>query len=185
MISTLIGLFSSAGFGAVTGILGSWLTRNEERKQKKLDNDFRIEMAKINLEESKLDRQHEIDMADKQRIEAETEGSIEKDLIKMKGEVESEKADAQSFIASIRSSSKPVGIKWIDGLQKIMRVVITVYLLVIVTKFSFDVNTIVGGLGSIDASELVKLYVKIISDMLFLTMVAVGWYFGKRATNKK
>jgi len=185
MILSIISLLSSASFGAITGILGAFLTRIEERKQKKIDNDFKIEMAKINLEESKLDRQHEIDMADKKRIEEETEGAIEKDLIETKGKAESEKLDAKSFMASIEAASKPTGIKWIDALQKLMRVMITIYLLVVVTKFSFDVNTLVGGLKAIGNDKLVDLYVKIISDMLFLTMVAVGWYFGKRATNKK
>lgn len=185
MIATILSLVTSAGFGTITGVFGAWLTRIEERKQKKIDYDYNLRMAEINLEESKLDRQHEIDMADKKRAEAETEGEIQADLIEAQSKADSEKLDGQSFIESIKAASKPVGIKWIDGLQKIMRVVITVYLLVIVTWFAYEVSSKIGGIDALNKEKMVDLYIQIISGLLFLTTVAVGWYFGKRATNGK
>lgn len=174
MITEILSIITSSGFGAILGVFGSYLTRKEERKKQKQEHDFQLEMAKINLEESKRDRDHEIAIADKERKHAETDGEIATELI-----------DAESFKESIISGRTKSGIKIIDGLQKVMRLVITSFLLIFVATLTFDIAETIGGLEAIDNAELVELYVKIISDILFLTMVAVGWYFGKRATNKQ
>lgn len=174
MIPAILSVLGSSGFGAILGTAGAWLTRKEERKKQKQEHSFQIEMSKINLEESRLDRVHELSMADKERIQAETEGQIAGELI-----------DSESFKESIISSRTKSGIKIIDGIRSLMRPLITVYLLVISSIVAFSVSGLVGGLESFDHGKLFVLYAGIISDLSFLTITAVTWWFGTRNVNRK
>jgi hypothetical protein len=174
MISAIISILSSSGFGAILGTVGAFFTRAQETKKQKLDHDFQIAMAKLNLEESKLDREHELAIADKERKQAETEGEISKELI-----------DAESFKESVISSRVKSGIKIIDGIRALMRPVIAIYLLVISTMVAIDISLVVGGIDSFDHDKLFILYSGIISDLSFLTMTAVTWWFGTRNINRK
>lgn len=174
MIPAILSVLGSSGFGAILGTAGAWLTRKEERKKQKQEHDFQIEMSKINLEESKLDREHELAIADKERKHAETEGQIAGELI-----------DSESFKESIISSRIKSGIKIIDGIRALMRPLITVYLLIITTWMSLKIAALVGGMESLDPEELFNLYRSIIENIIFLTVTAVTWWFGTRNINKK
>jgi hypothetical protein len=169
MIPAILSILSSSGFGAILGTVGAFFTRAQETKKQKQDHEFQIEMAKLNLEESKADRVHELDMADKERKQAETEGQIAGELI-----------DSESFKESIISSRVKSGIKIIDGIRALMRPLITIYLLAISSIVAVEISSLVGGLESFDAEKLFDLYTGVISDLGFLTMTAVTWWFGTR-----
>jgi hypothetical protein len=169
MIPAILSILSSSGFGAILGTVGAFFTRAQETKKQKQDNDFQLEMAKISLKESESERVHELEMADKERKQAETEGQIAGELI-----------DSESFKESIISSRVKSGIKIIDGIRALMRPLITIYLLVVSTFMALKINTLVGGLESLPPEKMFGLYVQIISDLLFLTMTAVTWWFGTR-----
>ena len=174
MIPAILSVLGSSGFGAILGTAGAWLTRKEERKKQKQEHAFQIAMSKISLEESKLDREHELAIADKERIQAETEGQIASELI-----------DSESFKESIISSRIKTGVKAIDGIRALMRPLITVYLLIITTWMSLKIAALVGGMESLDPVELFNLYKSIIENIIFLTVTAVTWWFGTRGINKK
>ncbi|OGD52542.1 hypothetical protein A3K80_09165, partial [Candidatus Bathyarchaeota archaeon RBG_13_38_9] len=173
MIGEIISIFTSGGFGAIVGGIGSIFTRIEERKAKKDQYEHDLEMAKIALEESKLDRDHELAMADKERIKAEVEG-----------EIETKKLDYQALIESVKDASKPTGIKWVDGVRALMRPLITTYLLIVSTVIAVQVFRYTKGLESLSPAEILTMYKDLISNINFLTNVAVTWWFGTRSTNK-
>lgn len=174
MIGEIISIFTSGGFGAIIGGIGSIFTRIEERKAKKDQYEHDYKMAQIALEESKLDRQHELSMADKERIKTEVEGAIDV-----------KKLDYQALIETVKDSQKPTGIKWVDAVRALMRPLITTYLLIVSSIIAVQVFRYTQGLASLSPTEILTMYKDLISNINFLTNVSVTWWFGTRSTNKK
>jgi type III secretory pathway component EscV len=174
MIGEILSIFTSGGFGAIIGGIGSIFTRIEERKAKKDQYEHELNMAKISLEESKLDRQHELDMADKERIKTELEG-----------EIEAKKQDYQALIESMKDAFKPTGIKWVDAVRSLMRPLITTFLLVVSTIIAIQVFRYTKGLDALSPNEVLEMYKDLIANINFLTNIAVTWWFGTRPTTKK
>ena len=47
MLEALLSIISSSGFGAITGGIFGWLSRREDRKVRKQDQQFRLEMVRV------------------------------------------------------------------------------------------------------------------------------------------
>ena len=163
--------FASSGFGAIIGFIGSWVTRMEERKANDLKYKHDLEMARIRNQELKLEQDHEIAMADKNYNRAELEGEIARDI-----------GNTEAFKMSL-GSLKSTGIKWVDAITGLMRPLITLILLGLSFYLIYEINKIVGGIGSLPIDELVLLYKDVISETFFLVMVAVTWWFGSRPSS--
>ena len=174
MLEIISGLLSSSGLGAIVGIAGSWLTKREERKSAQLKYDHDRHMANIRVKEFELEASHELAIADKQIQRSETEGNIAIDL-----------KETDAFTESLKSMSKSTGIKFVDGIRGMMRPLITIYVLILSTIISMEIGTLIGGLDTIPQGKLISMYRYIIEQLIFLTTVAVTWWFGTRPGNRK
>jgi hypothetical protein len=170
----LVDLFATGGFGTVVGLLGSYLTKREERKQYELDAKHKLQMAEIRFKEVELENSHEIAIASKNIERAEVEGSIKIDGI-----------EAKAFVESVKNSHTPIGVKLVDSIRGLMRPIITVYLLIVATILTFKIDDLVGGLTSLGPEKLFALYEDVIMQVVFLTATAVTWWFGSRPSRKK
>ena len=159
MIETLLSIFAAPGLGALFGTVGSWLTKREERETLKVDNEHKERMAKIN--------------SDNRIAES-----------KIEGELADQKLSGQAFLASQESEAVNSGSPRLDGIRKLMRPIITVFLLVIMSIITYQLHTITGGLKSLPADQTIALYRDIIFQILFLVTTAVTWWFGSRPTSK-
>lgn len=169
MFDTIIGLATSSGLGAVIGALGNWINKREERKNKELSFTHELAMAQLAVSERELEQSHEILMADKQMERAQTEGDIQVEL-----------SELGAFTASVKDATKATGVKFVDAVRGLMRPVITAYLLGIATYIVVKISALVGGLKIIPLPELVTMYTGIITQIIFLTTVAVTWWFASR-----
>lgn len=167
-------IFGSTGFGTVIGLIGSYFTRRDERKKEEIHLANEQAMAKLRVEELKLEQNHELAMADKQIERAEVERATTID----KGELE-------AFKASLSIGSQKSGKGWVNGFNSLMRPLITLFLLGVTVWFASEVFEKVGGLESLDSTELQELFKHLIMTFTFLASTAVTWWFGARPTSVK
>jgi len=173
-MEALLSILTSTGAGGIIGVIGSWLTKREERKNIQLQFERDVKLAEIRKDEAKIEADHELALADKQIERAQVEGSVAID-----------QAEIKAFSEGLKEQSKTYGIKAVDGIRGLMRPLITVYLLVIATLLTLKINQLVGGLDSLEMSELKGIYDNVINQMLFLTATAVTWWFGSRPSSQR
>lgn len=173
-METLLSILTSTGLGGIIGVVGSWLTKREERKNLQLQYDHDIKMAEIQKEEARAEAEHELAMADKQIERAQVEG-----------EIAIGQEEMEAFKEGLKEQGKTYGIKIVDAVRGLMRPVITIYLLIIATMVAIKINSLVGGLQSINVDELLIQYKSVIDQMLFLTATAVTWWFGSRPSSQR
>ena len=174
MLDALMTIFTSSGLGAITGLVGSYLTKIEERKAAKQRHEFDLKMAEIRIQETQLETQHELSMADKEFERAESEGKIA-----------IETAEVAAFTESIKSQSVSTGNGFVDAVRGAMRPIITIFLLAVSTYIIIRVGKILGGIENMDRTYLAEMYKAVISDFLFLTVTSVTWWFGSRPAQRK
>lgn len=168
-ISSVVDIFSSGGLGAIVGAAGGIASKWQELKLKKLELQDKIAMARIRKGEAESEQSHELAMADKKMERAQTEGAIQAEL----------KA-GDAFIESIKDASKSTGIPIIDGIKGLMRPVITSLLLITTIWLMWEIWDKVGGLDSLGQTDLVDLFKTIVNQVVFLTVMAVSWYYAAR-----
>ena len=172
MIGTLADLFASSGLGAIVGLLGSWLTKREERRNLELKLTHDIKMAGIRKEEAAFEFEHELAMADKQVERAQAEGEIARDV-----------AEMGAFQEGLKEQQMIYKIKWVDAIRGLMRPLITIYLLILATVVTVKIGTTTGGLEALDTAIMETLYSDTISQIFFLVTTAVTWWFGSRPSS--
>lgn len=164
-----VSLLASSGFGTIIGIAGSWLQKREDRKILELSHKHEIEIASLKqkADQSKFDCN--IKLADK---------GIERS--KIEGEIKENLDFSQGFVASMKTMDTISGSKVVDGIRSLMRPILSVYLLTIATILTLSVGKLVGGMKSIPETVLLDLYKSVIFEIIFMTSVAVTWWFGSR-----
>lgn len=173
MFEAIAGILGTSGLGAVIGTIGAWVQKREDRKIKQMEYDHDLKRMDFQIQESRLEHEQALALADKEIDKAKTEGEIQQEL----GELD-------AFTQSITAGAKETGIAFVDAVRGLMRPIITSYLLIISTVLAIKINTLVGGLGSLPQDDVFVLYSDIINQVLFLTMVAVTWWFGTRPSSK-
>lgn len=169
MLDTVLGIATSGGFGAIIGAAGSWLSKWEERKLRKLEFEHELKMRAQSLEELRIEQSHAIDMIGHEIEKVETEGQVATDI-----------KEADAFVASVMANAKSTGIVFVDAIRGLMRPLITTYLLGLATYLAYNVAALVGGLEVLPMTELVELYKHIVMQLVFLTNVVISWWFGSR-----
>lgn len=157
----------AGGLGAITGIIGNWLVKREERKTLIIQFDQQHKMAKLNGEQ-------QLQLA-----------SSERQTLSVKGNIAVESTEADAFKDSLAVSAKSVGVGFVDGIRGLMRPLITVFLLVMCTLLAVNIHELVGGLESLSGDSIFQLYRDIILQLLFLTCTAVTWWFGSRPSKQR
>lgn len=117
---------------------------------KKEANKQALEMRKFDLKEIEAERESAVILEDKQTAQIIEQGKIETEL-----------ANTAAFTTSLKSFQLS-GIAWVDAIRSLMRPVITVFLLILTAFFVWQNPAAVE------------------QDVLSLTSLAVGWWFGSR-----
>ena len=164
----LITTLGSSAFNGLVGFVGSWVSKREERKALADEYDFKIAAKKLELEEAESERSHELQMADKQMERAQVEGDIK-----------IEHAEVGAFT----ESQKTVGT--LQGALRLVRPIITFYLLGMTTILAVIIWNKTDGLSQFDPIELKGMMMMILQQVLSLTSMCVGWWFGSRGGNIK
>jgi len=172
MFTSLIAFVSTSGFSALTGLVGGWLAKREERKLAQINNQHEKDMAAIDRQAEADAHTYSLALADKQHEIAQTEGEINQEL-----------ADTNLVAQTIKAQAKHSGVKWVDGTLRFVRPVITVYMLVLLSFIGYNLHILVGGFESLDEQIILKLYLQLVTSVINLTFLCVGWWFGARGGN--
>lgn len=171
MLAAIGGILGNGVLGTIIGTAGSWLQKREARLQSVIDNERAKEkdkhekdMAEISLKENALNREHEVNMVDKNIDLAKSEGAIKIDL-----------AEVGSFTESQKTSHP-----WMEKVRAIMRPLLTTMLIVWAMVFSYQLHQMVGGLDVIPQKQLIVMYAALIGDLTALTSMSISWWFGSR-----
>ena len=160
-------IFTSGGLGGLIGGVTGILMKIQERKEKQADQEHERNMAALTNEQTRLEQDHELAIADKEIDKAEKEGEIL---------IESREADA--FVESQKRQPTGGGLRWV-------RPLVTAYLLLLATYISARVFISTGGVDSLPGDVQSQLLIQVVNDVFFLTIMAVSWYFGARGTSRR
>jgi hypothetical protein len=169
MLTTLLGVLTSGGFGAITGLIGGFMQKREQRKLLELSNAHDLAMANVDLQRDQAEREHALLVVEKNIEVARVEGEIAEDI-----------RDADAFVESIRSADKPSGSHFMDAIKAAMRPLLTLLLMYITYDIYQQLNEIIGGLEKLDPKMVQELYVYVIHSIIFLTILAISWWFASR-----
>lgn len=174
MLGGIVDLFASSGIGAIVGVVGSFLTKVEDRKLQKQKADHDLKKAEVRAKEFMAESKHELDMADKQVERAEAEGQIAVDVV-----------NSQAFLESQKEHSRTYKSAFTNMVRGLMRPAITVYFLVLATIITINLHIMVGGLSALDENVILELYASNINQALFLTTLVITWWFGARPASQR
>jgi len=172
MLDIILGIFSSSGVGSIIGMVGSFLTKWNERKVEELKYKRELKMMDFRLKELEIENSHQLAVADKKMQKAQIEG-----------EIRVEEAELSAFTESLKSQRVKTGVKVIDGLKGAMRPIITVYLLTITSLLTYYFWELVDGVEDLPKAELLEILKYIIFQMIALTSLATAWWFGSRPSS--
>lgn len=170
MLGDLVDLFAGGGVmnivGAISGLVGGWLAKREQRKLLTLENEHERYMADIDLKRDKLEHEQALAVMDKKVEQARVEGEIEDDI-----------RAGDAFIESIKPSKLT---KFGEIVKSAMRPIITVALLWVTWTIYVQLEELMGGLEGLDPVQLQQLFVYVVHAIIFLTITAVSWWFASR-----
>ncbi len=165
-MSWIVDIFTSGGLGSIVGLAGGIASKFTELKAKKAEYDFKVQMGKISLQESKMEHDHELAIADKQMQRAQIEGDLKV-----------EAAEVGAFTESIKSAHK------VTGFMRFVRPAITAYVLIACSVLFGVVWASVDGLKAYSPEELKLLLSDMIKAAIFLTVTCTSWWFASRGGN--
>jgi hypothetical protein len=171
MLNEIMTVASSGGLGAIVGLFGGILTRFQQYKVRKIELEHDQKMRLYDLQEAKLERQHFLDMADKQM-----------DIAEQEGEIAYEQADLANLRESIRQAGRDSGIEFVEIVRGLMRPFITLFLLIAASALVGILWDKVGGLDAFTQAELIEIFKHTVYQMVFLTVTAVTWWFASRGS---
>jgi hypothetical protein len=180
----LLGLLGTGGLGTVlsgvSGLIGGWLTKRENRKMAEINNAHEVRMADIDLKTAEFEHNAAIALADKQIDLAETEGDIEMEIIDATAEADVSRLEATAFANGLAQGHKPTGYPWVDKFRALTRPLITWSLYIFVVVIFAVLHMKVGDIVAADTELLVKLYVYLVQSVIYLFIMAVSWWFMSR-----
>ncbi|CAM3836824.1 hypothetical protein VA7868_02328 [Vibrio aerogenes CECT 7868] len=169
MLELIMGLFSSSGVGAIVGLVGSWLTRREERQNLEIKLSHEQEMFRLKQMQRTQQYNHELKMAE--------QGT---ESIKQQGKFAVEVAQTEAFETS-QKTNMPLDNRFAELIRGLMRPFITLYLLVIATLIARHISGYMNEMTTlIDHQELTQIFRNTLEQVMFLTTTAVTWWFGSR-----
>ena len=169
MLSIILGIFGSGGFGSIVGLVGGYLNR-------KLD----IEGKKIDLEDHKAQREHDLlrQEADRKYMESEYAQKIQVAGIETEGKIEVAGYSAMENSYGFAAPTPADG--WVDKVSKLVRPFITLALLLGTTIIFWQVQQLVDKSAMATQAEVIALYKEVIEWIIFQAGVTIGWWFAMR-----
>jgi hypothetical protein len=186
---------SGGGIGAivsgVSGLLGGWLSKRENRLLTIQANEHEIKMADIDKEMAKFEFDANVKMAelkkDMQITEAqinldriESEGEIAKDILAAETHKSVEESAGRALEASWKVQETPTGYPFVDKFRAATRPALTWALFLMNMGIFMVLHAKVGSIVSEDTEMLVQLYVYLVQSFIYLFILVTSWWFMSR-----
>jgi hypothetical protein len=173
MLTFLLSLFSSSGFGALIGWIGGLANRWVDFKTRQLDIELR-----------KLDHQHELDMLNATTEQLKMEWESRAQVASIENEAKIEAAGYAAMGASYVADKATYGMKSVDWVRGMIRPLLTV----IVGGFALYVNYVileqlVVVWKEVSTAEQIKIALMAVEWVFFQASVVIGWWFANRPSH--
>lgn len=183
----ILALFAGGGLGtavsAITGLVGGYLTKKENRLLKEQENSHEVTMAKLDQESERYQLEASLKMAEADRIMARTEAEMAMEVASAEASAEVSKIDAKGFALAMAEAQKPTGYPFVDKVRSLMRPVLTTSTYVFIVVIFGFLQWKVGELVAKDTELLTGLYEYLIRSIIYLFIMMVSWWFMSRGDN--
>lgn len=180
----ILGLLGTGGLGPVlsglSGLIGGWLTKRENRKTLEITNAHEVRMAQVDQKAAEFELQASITLAEKQIDLTRAEGEVQMDVAQAQAEADVARDEAAAFSYGIREANKPTGHSFVDQFRAVTRPLLTWFLFIFVVTIFGVLQAKVGNIVAEDTELLVKLYVYLVQSTIYLFIMAVSWWFMSR-----
>lgn len=161
-------LFSGGALGGIVGTAGSTITRWQERKTLKVQNEHEHRMTQLDIQMQRDEMKMNIEIMRGKFQLAELEGEISKEL-----------AATKAFDTSLKAGLLQTGIRWVDAINSLMRPLLTTMCLII---YFVVMLQLWDSAEAIDAKTVNDLLQEVVFEMSFISSSAILWWFGSRPT---
>jgi hypothetical protein len=179
LADSTVGTFLSG----ISGLIGGYLTKRENRLQMIISNKHELAMSEVEAKAAEFELKASITAAKHKLDMAQQEGEIAQELAEIEHEADMGRLAAETFKEGVVAANSNLGDSWIDNFRKLTRPTLTWALFLFVVGVFAVLQHQVGGIVSDDTELLVKIYVYLISSMIYLAIMAVSWWFMSRGEN--
>jgi len=176
-VGSVVGALGSILTGGATGVAGAAISRYADYKLEKLRMEHKIEEAKLENEQIRLEGEVRSNVA---RIEA--EGASE--VASYSALSASYQADTATYLAQAKGKVSAAFMGLVDWVRGMTRPVLTGYLTALTTWIAYSLYEMVGDLQAqqllVNEGDLVQMWWDVINMVLYLTATSVLWWFGSR-----
>lgn len=170
MLSIILGIFGSGGFGSLVGLIGGYFNRKLDLENKKLD-----------LEDHSKQREFELKKQDKDLEFAKTEYANKIQISTIEADAVVEQAGYKAMQDSYNFAAPTPTDGWVDKASKLVRPILTILFLVFTGVIFYQVQLLVNKLVITPTPEqILELYKMIIEWVIFQAGVCIGWWFAMR-----
>lgn len=167
MLSFVLGMLGSTGFGSLLGCLGGIANRFMDLKLKTLD-----------IEKAKLDNAFELEKmkAETDQLKMEWEAKAQVASIEAQGQVDVEGYKAMA--ASYDNDKATYGIAWLDAIRGLVRPIVTMIFVGVSLFFAYLVYQ-----ANLKVTFPLETLAKVIDWLLLEAGVVIGWWFASRPSS--
>jgi hypothetical protein len=170
----------SAIFSGISGLIGGYLTKRENRLLLEIHNKHELKMAEVDSKQAEFELQATLEIAKNKLDIAQAEGEIAIDLTNAQRDAAVAGTEAKAFESGLRAAQKPTGFPIIDRFRVATRPLITWSLYIFVITIFILLHQKVGHLVAQDTELLIRIYVYLIQSVIYLFIMAVSWWFMSR-----
>jgi hypothetical protein len=174
MLSAILAVFSSGGFGSLIGLVGGYFNRKVDLEAKKLE-----------YKDKEDERNHEVTMLTAQKEYMVEEAKAKLQVATVESEAQVETAGYGAMAASYNFAKTTPADGWVDKASKIVRPLLTLLLFGLTMYILYQINDLVWAMEGIKSDpafrgQLTDIWVEMIKWVSFQTGVCVGWWFAMR-----
>lgn len=177
MLSIILGVLGSGGFGSIVGLVGGYMNRRLDMQAKALE-----------IQDKVNERAHDLLRMDKEREYMSAEFAARVQVAAKENEGKQITADAAIEVAgysamgdsySFAATTSADG--WVDKASKAVRPLVTLLFLVFTAVIFWQVQKLINALETpLTPEQAVNLYTMIIEWTVFQAAVCTGWWFAMR-----
>lgn len=171
MLSAILGILGSAGFGSIFGALGGIANRYMDMKAKRLD-----------MEAKAADNSFELLRMDKQREYAMQEAAARLQITQVQTDGLVETAGYTAMEKSYETM-RPTGIGWIDAISQLVRPLLTAAFFAFMVYMWIELQARMSAYMAItdhSPEMLIDLYIDVTKGIAFQAFACLGWWFAMR-----
>lgn len=177
MLSIILGILGSGGFGSIVGLVGGYMNRKLDMQAKSLE-----------IQDKVNERAHDLAKMDKEREFMKEEWNARVQVADKENEGKQIEGDAAVEVAGYDAMGKSYSFAaptpadgWVDKASKLVRPLVTVLFLVFTFLIFWQVQRLVDQLATpLTPEQILKVYIMLIEWAIFQTGVCTGWWFAMR-----